>query len=275
MGLCIHTAGNDGDGFADRQFVLCDNCLKRPKWYSDILLGSALRKARADHRKLQKSLIQKMVENHTLDTEEEKDEKKERNALLALKNFEKRKVTTKSTFKDVDESQAEAMAQAKLLPKFIMQLQKHFYAAIQTKILRRFIVTLIIGFFYLHPWICKAVFDLLSCEKVDACLTPSSYCNLVHRETRCCYLSADVGLTAGPCDHCISTNAYIQKSVNTYTPRHYVGVRLIFLEHRHEHEVRVRIWQCLFALVRRWHPGNNFLRDRPTPSHVCVPIPVP
>ena len=127
-----------------------------------MLLGSALRKARADHRKLQRTLIQKMVENFTLDTEEEKEEKQERNALLALKKFEKRKVTTKSTFKD----EGELDENFKLLPRFINHLQTHFYAAILSKIKRRFVVTLIIGFFYLHPWICKAVFDLLSCEKV-------------------------------------------------------------------------------------------------------------
>ena len=172
--LCTDTAGNEGDGFVSRRFILCDNCLKRPKWYSEILLGSALRKSRADHRKLQKTLIQKMVENFILDTEDEKNEKKERNALVALKKFEKRKVTNKSKFKVLESPEANGEEnvedEAKMLPKFVGNLKKHLYDAILSKIIKRFIVTLIIGFFYLHPWICKATFDLLSCEKVGICL---------------------------------------------------------------------------------------------------------
>ena len=179
--LCTDTAGNEGDGFASRRFILCDNCLKRPHWYSEMLLGSALVKTRADHRKLQKTLIQKMVENFTLDSEDEKQQKKERNALLALKKFEKRKVTNKSTFKEVPspevkeeakvEDEAISEVKAKLLPKFVGNLKIHLYDAILSKIIKRFIVTLIIGFFYLHPWICKATFDLLSCEKVGVYLS--------------------------------------------------------------------------------------------------------
>ena len=144
-----------------------------------MLLGSALVKHRADHRKLQRTLIQKMVENFTLDSEDEKQQKKERNALLALKKFEKRKVTNKSKFRKLfspevkEEDQVED--EAKLLPKFVANLKIHLYDAILSKIIKRFIVTLIIGFFYLHPWICKATFDLLSCEKVSvhlSCPTP-------------------------------------------------------------------------------------------------------